>query len=57
MVLEDITAGILHLVLLTTQTDDTATLDHAMRGTYQLALAAAEAGVERIRAGQHCILC
>ena len=49
--LEGVTA-ILHLAPLTTRlNDDTSTLDHATRGTYQLALAAAEVGVERIVLG------
>ena len=43
---------VLHLAPLTTRLgNDTDTLDHATRGTYQLALAAAEAGVERIIQG------
>ena len=45
---------ILHLAPLATRLDDdTASLDHATRGTYQLALAAAEAGVAAHRPRQH----
>lgn len=41
--------AVIHLAPLTTRLDnDTDSLDHATRGTYQLALAAAEAGVTRI---------